>query len=179
MSAGISWRGKAVVLCSTWLDSGELRELSARGASVGSISPIPGFDDAALSGGGRSARDSPVEKPGGVSRAARRGHRAASQAVLSRRAHLHRDAAVCPAPRGLRIAASRANPAGSFSDVAGTATHPHASFVSERRPQGLPCTARTPQTTARALGAPIRSWRITSNRAAVWRRGSWRSGEPS
>ena len=43
LSSGISWRGKAVVLCSAWLDSGELRELSARGASVGSISPIPGF----------------------------------------------------------------------------------------------------------------------------------------
>src|SRR5271170_1679957 len=42
-SAGISWRGKAVVLCSTWLDSGELHELGARGASVGSISVIPGF----------------------------------------------------------------------------------------------------------------------------------------
>jgi predicted short-subunit dehydrogenase-like oxidoreductase (DUF2520 family) len=45
VSSGISWKGKAVVLCSTWLDSGELRDLSARGASVGSISPIPGFDD--------------------------------------------------------------------------------------------------------------------------------------
>jgi predicted short-subunit dehydrogenase-like oxidoreductase (DUF2520 family) len=45
LSAGISWRGKAVVLCSTWLDSSALRELSAHGASVGSISPIPGFDD--------------------------------------------------------------------------------------------------------------------------------------
>ena len=45
LSAEISWRGKAVVLCSTWMDSGELRDLSARGASVGSISPIPGFDD--------------------------------------------------------------------------------------------------------------------------------------
>src|SRR5580658_3743582 len=45
VSSGISWEGKAVVLCSTWLDSGELRELSARGASVGSISPIPGFED--------------------------------------------------------------------------------------------------------------------------------------
>jgi hypothetical protein len=45
LSAEIDWRGKAVVLCSTWLDSGELRELSARGASVGSISPIPGFED--------------------------------------------------------------------------------------------------------------------------------------
>jgi predicted short-subunit dehydrogenase-like oxidoreductase (DUF2520 family) len=45
LSTGISWRDKAVLLCDTWLDSGELRELSARGASVGSISPIPGFDD--------------------------------------------------------------------------------------------------------------------------------------
>jgi predicted short-subunit dehydrogenase-like oxidoreductase (DUF2520 family) len=45
VSAPISWRGKAVVLCTTWLDSGELQELAARGASVGSISPIPGFED--------------------------------------------------------------------------------------------------------------------------------------
>jgi predicted short-subunit dehydrogenase-like oxidoreductase (DUF2520 family) len=45
LSSGISWRGKAVVLLSAWLDSGSLRELSARGASVGSISPIPGCDD--------------------------------------------------------------------------------------------------------------------------------------
>src|SRR5579862_2734392 len=44
-SSGISWRGKAVVLCSTWLDSGELRDLSALGASVGSIGIIPGFED--------------------------------------------------------------------------------------------------------------------------------------
>jgi hypothetical protein len=45
LSSGISWRGKAVLLCDARLDSGELRELSVRGASVGSISPIPGFDD--------------------------------------------------------------------------------------------------------------------------------------
>jgi hypothetical protein len=45
LSAGISWRGKAVVLCSAWLDSSALRDLSAHGAAVGSISPIPGFDD--------------------------------------------------------------------------------------------------------------------------------------
>ncbi len=44
LSSGISWRGKTVVLCSTWLDSGDLRDLSARGASVGSIAAIPGFD---------------------------------------------------------------------------------------------------------------------------------------
>src|ERR1700678_864626 len=43
VSAGISWKGKAVVLCSTWLDSSDLRELAARGASVGSIGTIPGF----------------------------------------------------------------------------------------------------------------------------------------
>jgi predicted short-subunit dehydrogenase-like oxidoreductase (DUF2520 family) len=45
LSSGISWGGKAVILCNTWLDSGDLRELAARGASVGSITPIPGFDD--------------------------------------------------------------------------------------------------------------------------------------
>jgi len=45
LSSGISWRGKAVLLCSTWLDSSALRDLSVHGASVGSISPIPGFDD--------------------------------------------------------------------------------------------------------------------------------------
>jgi len=45
LSSGISWRGKAVVLCSAWLDSGELRELSSHGASVGSICPIPGFEE--------------------------------------------------------------------------------------------------------------------------------------
>jgi predicted short-subunit dehydrogenase-like oxidoreductase (DUF2520 family) len=45
VSAQISWRSKAVVLCSTWLDSGDLKELGTLGAAVGSISPIPGFDD--------------------------------------------------------------------------------------------------------------------------------------
>ena len=90
VSAGISWRGKAVVLCSTWLDSGDLRELSARGASVGSISPIPGFDDRALSGGGRPSGNPPGQEPGGVSRAAGRSYRAVSQAVLPGHAHLHR-----------------------------------------------------------------------------------------
>jgi predicted short-subunit dehydrogenase-like oxidoreductase (DUF2520 family) len=45
LSSGISWGGKAVLLCSTWLDSSALSDLSAHGASVGSISPIPGFDD--------------------------------------------------------------------------------------------------------------------------------------
>jgi predicted short-subunit dehydrogenase-like oxidoreductase (DUF2520 family) len=43
-SSGISWRGKALVLCSMWLDSSQLSELSARGAAIGSLSPIPGFD---------------------------------------------------------------------------------------------------------------------------------------
>lgn len=41
----IAWRDKAVVLCSTWLDSGALEDLARRGAFIGSISPIPGFDD--------------------------------------------------------------------------------------------------------------------------------------
>ncbi|HUJ51022.1 MAG TPA: hypothetical protein VLW25_12515 [Bryobacteraceae bacterium] len=44
-SAGISWRGKSVVLCSAWRDSSELGELSARGAAIGSITTIPGFHD--------------------------------------------------------------------------------------------------------------------------------------
>jgi hypothetical protein len=45
ISARIDFNGKAVVLGSLWLDSSELRELSARGAAVGSICPLPGFDD--------------------------------------------------------------------------------------------------------------------------------------
>ncbi len=44
-SAGINWHGKVVVVCSTWLGSCELETLAACGASVGSISPIPGFED--------------------------------------------------------------------------------------------------------------------------------------
>jgi hypothetical protein len=60
LSSGISWRGKAVVLCSTWLDSGDLRELAAQGASVGSISSIPGFDDERylVEGDARAIRES-------------------------------------------------------------------------------------------------------------------------
>jgi predicted short-subunit dehydrogenase-like oxidoreductase (DUF2520 family) len=42
--SGISWRGKAVVLCSMLLDSSHLAELCARGGSIGSLSPVPGFD---------------------------------------------------------------------------------------------------------------------------------------
>jgi hypothetical protein len=45
LSAGISWRNKAVVLCSTWLSSDELLPLSPLGAAIGSLSTIPGFDD--------------------------------------------------------------------------------------------------------------------------------------
>ena len=41
----VDFKGKAVVLCSLWLDSSELRPLSARGAAVGSICTIPGFND--------------------------------------------------------------------------------------------------------------------------------------
>src|ERR1700730_7461499 len=43
-TSGVSWRGKAIVLCSMWLDSSHLDPLSARGGSIGSISPVPGFD---------------------------------------------------------------------------------------------------------------------------------------
>ncbi|HWY46116.1 MAG TPA: hypothetical protein VNX70_01950 [Bryobacteraceae bacterium] len=43
-ASGISWRGKAIILCSMWLDSSHLSELSARGGSIGSLSPIPGFE---------------------------------------------------------------------------------------------------------------------------------------
>ncbi len=45
MASEISWRGKAVVICSTWLDSSAVQGLSERGAAIGSISPIPGFDE--------------------------------------------------------------------------------------------------------------------------------------
>src|SRR6266850_8484306 len=44
-SANICWRNKAIVLCSALLDSGELSVLAERGASIGSISAIPGFED--------------------------------------------------------------------------------------------------------------------------------------
>jgi predicted short-subunit dehydrogenase-like oxidoreductase (DUF2520 family) len=43
-SSGIAWKGKAIVLCSMWLDSSHLSELSARGGSIGSLSPIAGFE---------------------------------------------------------------------------------------------------------------------------------------
>ncbi len=43
-ASGISWQGKAIVLCSMWLDSSHLSELSAHGGSIGSLSPIPGFE---------------------------------------------------------------------------------------------------------------------------------------
>src|SRR5262249_15410314 len=44
-AAGISWRGKSVVLFSAKHGSCELLTLSARGASVASISSVPGFRD--------------------------------------------------------------------------------------------------------------------------------------
>jgi hypothetical protein len=43
--AQIEFRGKSVVLSSASLASSELREFSERGAAIGSICPIPGFDD--------------------------------------------------------------------------------------------------------------------------------------
>jgi predicted short-subunit dehydrogenase-like oxidoreductase (DUF2520 family) len=45
MASKISWRGKAVVICSTWLDSSEIQGLAGCGAAIGSISPVPGFDE--------------------------------------------------------------------------------------------------------------------------------------
>jgi hypothetical protein len=44
-SADISWSGKSVLLWSAWRGSGELSEFSERGASIGSIATIPGFQD--------------------------------------------------------------------------------------------------------------------------------------
>src|SRR5579871_1566202 len=43
--SGIDFQRKSVVLCCAWLDSSELAELAARGASVASIEAIPGFDE--------------------------------------------------------------------------------------------------------------------------------------
>lgn len=45
LSSELNWRRKAVVLSSTWLDSSELQALAKCGAAVGSITPIPGFED--------------------------------------------------------------------------------------------------------------------------------------
>ncbi|HTR35932.1 MAG TPA: hypothetical protein VMH80_08535 [Bryobacteraceae bacterium] len=55
LASGIAWRGKCVVLLSDWQGSGDLHPLAARGASVGSISPIPGFDNLYLVEGDRRA----------------------------------------------------------------------------------------------------------------------------
>lgn len=44
-ASGLSWHNRAVVLCSTWLDSSALTRLAASGASVGSITEIPGFNN--------------------------------------------------------------------------------------------------------------------------------------
>ncbi len=60
-----------------------------------------------------------------------------------------------------------ANPAGSLGHIAGTATHSHASFVSERRPARLPRTTRTPPAIARALRGHSGTGALSSNRAPV------------
>lgn len=44
-AAAINWEGKALVLCSALRDSRELQQFAARGAAVGSLSPIPGFEE--------------------------------------------------------------------------------------------------------------------------------------
>jgi predicted short-subunit dehydrogenase-like oxidoreductase (DUF2520 family) len=41
----VSWHGKAIVLCSMWRDCSCLSELSLRGGAIGSLSPVPGFDE--------------------------------------------------------------------------------------------------------------------------------------
>lgn len=55
LASGISWRGKSVILLSDWQDSSDLRQLAARGGSVGSLSVIPGFDNLYLVEGDRQA----------------------------------------------------------------------------------------------------------------------------
>ena len=55
LASGISLRGKSVVLLSDWQDSSDLRSLTSRGASVGSLSLVPGFDDLYLVEGDRRA----------------------------------------------------------------------------------------------------------------------------
>jgi len=55
LASGISCREKCIVLLSDWQDSSDLRQLAARGASVGSVSPIPGFDNLYLVEGDRRA----------------------------------------------------------------------------------------------------------------------------
>jgi len=56
----INWTDKAVVLCNMLRDSNELSSLSALGASVGSLSSIPGFEDALylIEGDGVAVRES-------------------------------------------------------------------------------------------------------------------------
>ncbi len=151
LSSGISWRGKAVVLCSTWLDSGALRDLSTHGASVGSISPIPGFDDQRylVEGDTLAIRESKrlVEHRDRRVLAIERPLKPYYLAALTCTGQL----AVCLTPRCVRIVASLRYPVGTFGDIAGTANHSHASFVSQGRPARLPGTARTPQAITRAL----------------------------
>jgi predicted short-subunit dehydrogenase-like oxidoreductase (DUF2520 family) len=43
-ASGVSWQNKSIVLCSMWLDSSHLIEFFSRGASIGSISPVSGFE---------------------------------------------------------------------------------------------------------------------------------------
>lgn len=45
LSQPFTWANKAVVLCSALLGARNLEGLAARGASVGSLCPIPGFED--------------------------------------------------------------------------------------------------------------------------------------
>ena len=45
VDASLSWANKAVVLCSLSMGSQELQPLEALGAVVGSVTPIPGFEE--------------------------------------------------------------------------------------------------------------------------------------
>ncbi len=170
-SAGISWEGKAVVLCSTWLDSGELRELSARGASVGSISPIPGFDDERY-----LVEGDPLAIRQSKSLVEYRERRAVAierplKPFYLGRAHLHQHAAVCPAARGFRIVAARHGADRRFGDFAGTPDHAHASFVSQRRAARLPRAARTSAATARTLSGQSGARALPGTELSAWHRG--------
>jgi predicted short-subunit dehydrogenase-like oxidoreductase (DUF2520 family) len=44
-AAELTWAGKVVLLCDSSLDSSELGELARRGAAVGSLNPLEGFED--------------------------------------------------------------------------------------------------------------------------------------
>lgn len=48
LTSGLSWEGKAVLLCGTGLDSTELGRFRARGSTVGTVAAVVGSDDRRL-----------------------------------------------------------------------------------------------------------------------------------